>query len=228
MSDLLSILDQDHESAIITNAAIVAQCVTLTENVGQYGVHGDRPGSLEVAGRLGQAMAEAAEESNLFSRESELWRNAREPNAALALANSTQAVLDQVPGFSDTIDAHGIKSDLNKLVQKRKGNPSSELGEDGAEYMKNLVAPLILNNATTERAAVLQGLIKVHPQVAADPDLVGYITDGRLDTNKLLADDKALDSTFTAAADRNYTKYGLDLRTMLDQERLGKLRDWSR
>ncbi|OHU31674.1 hypothetical protein BKG76_00190 [Mycobacteroides franklinii] len=228
MRDLLSILDQDHESAIITNASVVAQCVTLTENAGQHGVYGDWPSSLEVTGRLGQVMAEAAEDSNLFGRESARWRNAHDPNATETLAKNAQAILDQVPAFTDTIDAHAINSDLNKAVEKQKGNPSSDLGDEGAKYMRNLVSPLILNNTVTEEVAILQGLINAHPEVAADPDLADYITDGRLDTNKLLADEKAVDTKLANAAYRNYKKYGLDLRTILDQERLGKLRDWSR
>lgn len=91
----------------------------------------------------------------------------------------------------------------------RSKNASIDLGETGAKYakyLKELVTPLVLNNTFTEEATILQGLIKAHPEMAADPDLVEYITDGRIDTKKLLADDKTTATNFANAAHSNYEK----------------------
>lgn len=228
MRDLFSILNQDRESAIITNASAVAQCVTLIENTGQYGVYNDLPSTLEVAGRLKHVMPEGAEDANLIGEEAKLWRSAREPAAAEKLADSARSALDQIPGFAGTLDAARVSANLSNLVEARKQNPSSDLSKDGAAFMEHLARPLILNNTLTYEVAVLQGLIKAHPEIAADPDLVGYIVDGRINTDKLLADEKSADTKIANAASRNLEKHGLNLRQMLDQERLGAVRDWSR
>ncbi|SKV07759.1 Uncharacterised protein [Mycobacteroides abscessus subsp. bolletii] len=227
MRDLFSILDQDRESAIIANASAVVQCVMLMENTGQYGVYDDLPSALEVAGRLKQVMAEGAEEVNLIGEEAKLWRSAREPGAAEKLADAARSVLYQVPGFAGTLDDVRARANLANLVGARKQDPSSDLSKDGAGFMKDLAHPLVLNNTLAYESAVLQGLIKAHPEVAADPDLLEYITDGRIDAKKLVADEKSADTKIANAASRNLNKYGLSLRQMLDQERLGSVRNWS-
>ncbi len=228
MRDLFSILDQDRESAIIANASAAAQCVTLVEGTGQYGVYDDRPSTLEVAGRLKHVMPEGAVDANLVGEEAKLWRNAREPGAAAKLARVTRSVLDQIPGFAGTLDAARATANLSKVVEMRQKNPSDDLSKDGAAFMEDLAKPLVLNNSFTYEVAVLQGLLKAHPEVAADPDLVAYITDGRIDTNKLVADDDSADTRIANAASRNLDRYGLNLRQMLDQEGLGSVRDWQR
>lgn len=90
------------------------QCMPLVENTGQYGVYDDWPSGLKVAGRLKQVMPGGAEDSNSFGLEADRWRNARGPGANEELANSARALLEQVPGFTGTLDGNDVTSNLTQ------------------------------------------------------------------------------------------------------------------
>ncbi|MUM21670.1 hypothetical protein FZI91_08115 [Mycobacterium sp. CBMA271] len=223
MRDLFSILDQDRESALIANSSASVQCVKLVVNAGQFGPYDMwRPSSLEVGGRLNQVMQAGGEDSNLFGREANRWRDAHKDGVANKLAESTLSVLEQVPGFTETVGYSWIAEDLAKATETPTQYSSTGRSADA---MRQLVAPIVLNNSFAQTVAILQGLLNAHPDLASDPDFARFVTVGRIDATKLAQDEGSREAIRNAEARLSKT-YGLDFRAISDQERLGGVPDW--
>lgn len=201
MSDLYSVLDQNHESAGIINAATSNTYEKILTETAQNGFQSY---DLEVGGRLLDAMQLGAEDADLFSHETAQWEQAVKEGAEKDQIDQWKDIVSLLPHGSTgwALTQAGLGMD--------PGLPQNPATIPGGTIMRDLImsgGPA--ENTAMYRGAILEGLIEKHPDIARDPSLAPLVTGDQVDPTKFTNNNDAA-RIIANWFDSNAAQYGVD------------------
>ncbi|MGV0735475.1 EspA/EspE family type VII secretion system effector [Mycobacterium syngnathidarum] len=227
MSALFSVFDQDHTAGTVANNAALQQKFFLEVNAAE---HGDVPGnSIEVASRLGEAMANGALDAKNAGIANNVWE-LHEDNQKAGVMFDTfygglTAVEGLVPGGQIPAAAQTVLGPMFKDQLLPETDPTTVHGDD---FFTNQLSDNRFSNTTSNYAVALQGLINSHPEIAHDEALKDFIKDGRVDLYTITNQSLNANSTLSNWFEQNGAHYGYNQSTWTTQRQDGIMNDnWS-
>ncbi|BBX29001.1 TPR repeat region-containing protein [Mycolicibacterium alvei] len=183
MSDMYSVLDQNHESAGIINAATNNAYHNILADTAKNGYNSY---DLEVGGRLLDSMSLGAQDSDLFNRETAQWEQAVKEGDEKDNLGKWKDLISLLPegdkGWALAQAGLGLDAGPGQ-------NPATIAGGDIMRSLIENASPA--ENTAQYRSSILEGLMQKHPAIADDPSLTPLLTDGKLDPDKFLNNSNA-------------------------------------
>ncbi|BDY28407.1 TPR repeat region-containing protein [Mycolicibacterium mageritense] len=181
MADLLSVLDQNHNSGIIINDAIMQQ-QRMLEVVGI--ASDDHHRELEISGRLEGAMHAGIEDAKQTDQKYKIQQVEQQYASASGAIQDTWAKgKGALSGFASLIPEAkvpmAIVNALEPWVKPSAGDMPSTVNIGGDDFLKQYVEARSPSTSTYyENSAILEGLLQRNPEISRNAELAPFITQG--------------------------------------------------